>query len=124
MSITALSVFDSEITPRDITLFLSLPLQPWYLETQQLQVTRVGEALDPSHCPLAFFLKCSVSCGRGSQARYVSCRDAQDRVADESNCAYSPRPAAVSLCFTPCGEWQAGDWSPVSMPTSKQALKV
>lgn len=50
-----LSVFDSEIMPRDITLFLSLPLQPWYLETQQLQVTRVGEALDPSHCPLAFF---------------------------------------------------------------------
>lgn len=57
---------------------------------------------------------CSVSCGRGSQARYVSCRDAHDEVADESNCAHLPRPAAVSLCFSPCGEWQAGDWSPCS----------
>ncbi|XP_034372581.1 A disintegrin and metalloproteinase with thrombospondin motifs 20 isoform X1 [Arvicanthis niloticus] len=57
---------------------------------------------------------CSVSCGRGSQARYVSCRDAHDEVAEESNCAHLPRPAAVSLCFSPCGEWQAGDWSPCS----------
>ncbi|GAB1299762.1 A disintegrin and metalloproteinase with thrombospondin motifs 20 [Apodemus speciosus] len=57
---------------------------------------------------------CSVSCGRGHQARYVSCRDAHDEVADESNCAHLPRPAAASLCFSPCGEWQAGDWSPCS----------
>ncbi|KAL1763491.1 A disintegrin and metalloproteinase with thrombospondin motifs 20, partial [Sigmodon hispidus] len=58
---------------------------------------------------------CSVSCGRGTQARYVSCRDAQDGVADESHCAHLPRPAEVSLCFSPCGEWQAGNWSPCSV---------
>ncbi|XP_057647833.1 A disintegrin and metalloproteinase with thrombospondin motifs 20 [Chionomys nivalis] len=57
---------------------------------------------------------CSVSCGRGSQARYVSCRDAQDEMADESHCAHLPRPAEVTLCFSPCGEWQAGNWSPCS----------
>ncbi|KAK7817013.1 hypothetical protein U0070_014356 [Myodes glareolus] len=57
---------------------------------------------------------CSVSCGRGSQARYVSCRDAQDGMADESHCAHLPRPAEVTLCFSPCGEWQAGNWSPCS----------
>nr|XP_004668589.2 A disintegrin and metalloproteinase with thrombospondin motifs 20 isoform X2 [Jaculus jaculus] len=57
---------------------------------------------------------CSVSCGRGHQARYVSCRDALDGVADESLCAHLPRPAEVSVCERPCGEWQAGDWSPCS----------
>lgn len=70
------------------------------------------------------FLKCSVSCGRGSQARYVSCRDAQDGMADESHCAHLPRPAEVTLCFSPCGEWQAGNWSPVSMRVRKQALNI
>ncbi|EPY76961.1 a disintegrin-like and metallopeptidase (reprolysin type) with thrombospondin type 1 motif, 20, partial [Camelus ferus] len=57
---------------------------------------------------------CSVSCGRGSQARYVSCRDAHDGIADESYCAHVPRPAETSTCFSPCGEWQTGNWSPCS----------
>ncbi|XP_060047729.1 A disintegrin and metalloproteinase with thrombospondin motifs 20 isoform X2 [Erinaceus europaeus] len=57
---------------------------------------------------------CSVSCGRGSQARYVSCRDALDEIADESYCAHLPRPAETSRCFSPCGEWHTGNWSPCS----------
>ncbi|XP_006888295.1 PREDICTED: A disintegrin and metalloproteinase with thrombospondin motifs 20-like [Elephantulus edwardii] len=57
---------------------------------------------------------CSVSCGRGNQARYVSCRDVHDEIADESYCAHSPRPSEVTVCFIPCGEWQAGSWSPCS----------
>ncbi|XP_062931617.1 A disintegrin and metalloproteinase with thrombospondin motifs 20 isoform X2 [Cynocephalus volans] len=57
---------------------------------------------------------CSVSCGRGNQARYVSCRDAHDGIADESYCAHLPRPAEISVCFSPCGEWQTGNWSPCS----------
>ncbi|KAF6117232.1 ADAM metallopeptidase with thrombospondin type 1 motif 20 [Phyllostomus discolor] len=57
---------------------------------------------------------CSASCGRGNQARYVSCRDAHDGIADESYCAHSPRPAEISVCFSPCGEWQTGNWSPCS----------
>ncbi|XP_053319477.1 A disintegrin and metalloproteinase with thrombospondin motifs 20 [Spea bombifrons] len=56
--------------------------------------------------------QCSASCGSGNRARYVSCRDMFGGVADESSCAHSPRPAEVSSCFTPCGEWQSGDWSP------------
>lgn len=56
-----------------------------------------------------------MSCGRGNQARYVSCRDAYDGIADESYCAHLPRPAEISVCFNPCGEWQTGNWSPVSI---------
>uniref|UniRef100_G1NB35 ADAM metallopeptidase with thrombospondin type 1 motif 20 n=1 Tax=Meleagris gallopavo TaxID=9103 RepID=G1NB35_MELGA len=56
---------------------------------------------------------CSASCGKGDRARYVSCRDAHGGIADESFCAHLPRPAEVSSCFSPCGEWQVGNWSPV-----------
>nr|XP_046249772.1 A disintegrin and metalloproteinase with thrombospondin motifs 20 isoform X1 [Scatophagus argus] len=58
---------------------------------------------------------CSVSCGKGKRARYVSCRDAQGGVADESHCAHLPRPPESSACFSPCGQWRAGDWSPCSV---------
>ncbi|XP_056454312.1 A disintegrin and metalloproteinase with thrombospondin motifs 20 [Gadus chalcogrammus] len=58
---------------------------------------------------------CSVSCGKGRQARYVSCRDAQGGVADESYCASLPRPPEASDCFSPCGQWRAGEWSTCSL---------
>uniref|UniRef100_A0A3Q3JML9 Peptidase M12B domain-containing protein n=1 Tax=Monopterus albus TaxID=43700 RepID=A0A3Q3JML9_MONAL len=58
---------------------------------------------------------CSVSCGKGKQERYVSCRDAQGGVADESYCAHLPRPPESSACFIPCGQWGAGEWSPCSV---------
>uniref|UniRef100_A0A8C9XHK9 ADAM metallopeptidase with thrombospondin type 1 motif 20 n=1 Tax=Sander lucioperca TaxID=283035 RepID=A0A8C9XHK9_SANLU len=58
---------------------------------------------------------CSVSCGKGKRARYVSCRDAQGGVADESHCALLPRPPESSACFSPCGQWRAGEWSPCSV---------
>ncbi|XP_060513873.2 A disintegrin and metalloproteinase with thrombospondin motifs 20 isoform X1 [Panthera onca] len=72
---------------------------------------------------------CSVSCGRGNQARYVSCRDAYDGIADESYCAHLPRPAEISVCFNPCGEWQTGNWSPCSAScghgkTTRQVLCI
>ncbi|XP_015414045.1 PREDICTED: A disintegrin and metalloproteinase with thrombospondin motifs 20 [Myotis davidii] len=72
---------------------------------------------------------CSASCGRGNQARYVSCRDAHDGIADESYCAHLPRPAEISICFSPCGEWQTGDWSPCSAScghgkTNRQVLCI
>ncbi|XP_078504179.1 A disintegrin and metalloproteinase with thrombospondin motifs 20 [Lissotriton helveticus] len=58
---------------------------------------------------------CSVSCGKGTQARYVSCRDSEGGVAHETQCAHIPKPEDVSSCFTPCGEWQAGEWSHCSV---------
>ncbi|XP_031421068.1 A disintegrin and metalloproteinase with thrombospondin motifs 20 [Clupea harengus] len=57
---------------------------------------------------------CSVSCGKGKRARYVSCRDAQGGVADESYCAHLTRPPETSACFSPCGQWRAGEWSACS----------
>ncbi|XP_056137689.1 LOW QUALITY PROTEIN: A disintegrin and metalloproteinase with thrombospondin motifs 20-like [Lampris incognitus] len=61
---------------------------------------------------------CSVSCGKGKRARYVSCRDAQGGVADESYCIHLPRPPETSTCFSPCGQWRAGEWSPCSVTCS------
>uniref|UniRef100_A0A8C3P7I2 ADAM metallopeptidase with thrombospondin type 1 motif 20 n=1 Tax=Chrysemys picta bellii TaxID=8478 RepID=A0A8C3P7I2_CHRPI len=58
---------------------------------------------------------CSASCGKGNRARYVSCRDAHGGVADESFCTHLPRPAEISNCFSSCGEWQAGNWSPCTV---------
>ncbi|XP_034031983.1 A disintegrin and metalloproteinase with thrombospondin motifs 20 [Thalassophryne amazonica] len=58
---------------------------------------------------------CSVSCGKGKQERYVSCRDALGGVADESYCAHLTRPQQSSDCFSPCGQWRVGEWSPCSV---------
>ncbi|XP_048865144.1 A disintegrin and metalloproteinase with thrombospondin motifs 20 [Brienomyrus brachyistius] len=58
---------------------------------------------------------CSVSCGRGLRARYVSCRDPLGEKMDESSCAYLPRPAESTACFSPCGQWRVGEWSPCSV---------
>uniref|UniRef100_A0A673ZPK2 ADAM metallopeptidase with thrombospondin type 1 motif 20 n=1 Tax=Salmo trutta TaxID=8032 RepID=A0A673ZPK2_SALTR len=58
---------------------------------------------------------CSVSCGKGKRARYVSCRDAQGGVADESYCAQLLRPPESSACFSPCGQWRSWEWSPCSV---------
>nr|XP_033815546.1 A disintegrin and metalloproteinase with thrombospondin motifs 20 isoform X1 [Geotrypetes seraphini] len=55
---------------------------------------------------------CSVSCGKGNHARYVSCRDARGAAADDSFCSHLPRPADIANCFIGCGEWQVGEWSP------------
>ncbi|XP_032029641.1 A disintegrin and metalloproteinase with thrombospondin motifs 20 [Hylobates moloch] len=81
------------------------------LETASLSTVLIKKMAKWRH---GSWTPCSVSCGRGTQARYVSCRDALDRIADESYCAHLPRPAEIWDCFTPCGEWQAGDWSPCS----------
>lgn len=58
---------------------------------------------------------CSATCGKGTRMRYVSCRDEDGSVADESACVTLPRPVAKEECsVTPCGRWKALDWSPVS----------
>lgn len=48
--------------------------------------------------------------------RYVSCRDEQGSVADESACFHLPKPSATEVCtVTPCGQWKALEWSSVSI---------
>lgn len=59
--------------------------------------------------------QCSATCGKGTRMRYVSCREEDGSVADESACTALPRPLAEEECVgTPCGRWKALDWSPVS----------
>ncbi|XP_036992016.2 A disintegrin and metalloproteinase with thrombospondin motifs 9 isoform X1 [Artibeus jamaicensis] len=59
---------------------------------------------------------CSATCGKGTQMRYVSCRDEDGSVADERACIMLPKPVAEKECFvTPCGQWKALDWSTCSV---------
>ncbi|KYO47658.1 A disintegrin and metalloproteinase with thrombospondin motifs 4 [Alligator mississippiensis] len=82
------------------------------LWTTSLPVIQIGKVTQWRY---GSWTPCSASCGKGSQARYVSCRDAHGGVADESFCAHLPRPADISSCFSPCGDWQVGNWSPCSV---------
>ncbi|XP_008144491.2 A disintegrin and metalloproteinase with thrombospondin motifs 9 isoform X1 [Eptesicus fuscus] len=73
---------------------------------------------------------CSATCGKGTRMRYVSCREEDGSVADESACTALPRPLAEEECVgTPCGRWKALDWSPCSVTcgqgrTTRQVLCV
>ncbi|PIO37775.1 hypothetical protein AB205_0076550, partial [Aquarana catesbeiana] len=59
---------------------------------------------------------CSATCGKGTRMRYVSCRDDQGSVADESACSHLPKPSATEVCtVTPCGQWKAMEWSSCSV---------
>ncbi|KAI5158822.1 A Disintegrin And Metalloproteinase With Thrombospondin Motifs 20 [Manis pentadactyla] len=96
------------------------------IEATSLPAVPTGEMAQWRH---GSWTPCSVSCGRGTQARYVSCRDAHDEIADESCCAHSARPAEIAACFSPCGEWQTGTWSPCSAScghgkTTRQVLCI
>uniref|UniRef100_A0A7M4FG01 ADAM metallopeptidase with thrombospondin type 1 motif 9 n=1 Tax=Crocodylus porosus TaxID=8502 RepID=A0A7M4FG01_CROPO len=59
---------------------------------------------------------CSATCGKGTRMRYVSCRDDQGSVAEESACFHLPKPSATEVCsVTPCGQWKALEWSSCSV---------
>lgn len=46
--------------------------------------------------------------------RYVSCRDNQGGVADESACAHLPKPPAREVCsVVACGQWKVLEWTAV-----------
>lgn len=58
--------------------------------------------------------QCSASCGKGTRMRYVSCRDNQGGVAEESACAHLPKPPAREVCtVVACGQWKVLEWTVV-----------
>lgn len=61
--------------------------------------------------------QCSASCGKGTRMRYVSCRDNQGGVAEESACAHLPKPPAREVCsVVACGQWKVLEWTVVRQP--------
>ncbi|KAM7423138.1 hypothetical protein PAMA_010928 [Pampus argenteus] len=74
--------------------------------------------------------QCSASCGKGTRMRYVSCRDNQGGVAEESACAHLPKPPAREVCsVVACGQWKVLEWTVCSVTcgqgkTTRQVLCV
>lgn len=72
--------------------------------------------------------QCSASCGKGTRMRYVSCRDNQGGVAEESACAHLPKPPAREVCsVVACGQWKVLEWTAVRKPPgapSSSALSI
>ncbi|XP_054472137.1 A disintegrin and metalloproteinase with thrombospondin motifs 9-like [Anoplopoma fimbria] len=74
--------------------------------------------------------QCSASCGKGTRMRYVSCRDNQGGVAEESACAHLPKPPAREVCsVVACGQWKVLEWTACSVTcgqgkTTRQVLCV
>lgn len=64
--------------------------------------------------PVCSLQQCSASCGKGTRMRYVSCRDNQGGVADESACAHLSKPPAREVCsVVACGQWKVLEWTAV-----------
>ncbi|KAI1890950.1 hypothetical protein AGOR_G00158860 [Albula goreensis] len=56
--------------------------------------------------------QCSATCGKGTRMRYVSCRDNQGGVAEESACFHLPKPPAREVCIVvACGQWKVLEWT-------------
>ncbi|KAM4588255.1 A disintegrin and metalloproteinase with thrombospondin motifs 9 isoform 1-T1 [Odontesthes bonariensis] len=74
--------------------------------------------------------QCSASCGKGTRMRYVSCRDNQGGVAEESACAHLQKPPAREVCsVVACGQWKVLEWTACSVTcgqgkTTRQVLCV
>ncbi|MED6257679.1 hypothetical protein ATANTOWER_029546, partial [Ataeniobius toweri] len=74
--------------------------------------------------------QCSASCGKGTRMRYVSCRDNQGGVAEETACAHLPKPPAREVCsVVACGQWKVLEWTACSVTcgqgkTTRQVLCV
>ncbi|XP_041047780.1 A disintegrin and metalloproteinase with thrombospondin motifs 9-like isoform X1 [Carcharodon carcharias] len=59
---------------------------------------------------------CSATCGKGTKERYVSCRDLQGGVADESACSHLSKPPSREECIViPCGRWKTHEWTQCSV---------
>lgn len=49
--------------------------------------------------------------------RFVSCRDDQGGLADDSACAHLPKPPASGVCsVVACGQWKVLEWTVVRDP--------
>nr|XP_023417424.1 A disintegrin and metalloproteinase with thrombospondin motifs 9 isoform X7 [Cavia porcellus] len=91
-------------------------LSPCHSPPVAPQPRRNSHSMPRTQWRFGSWTSCSATCGKGIRMRYVSCRDEDGSVADESACASLPRPVAKEECsVTPCGQWKASDWSACSV---------
>ncbi|XP_059571400.1 A disintegrin and metalloproteinase with thrombospondin motifs 9 isoform X2 [Alligator mississippiensis] len=90
---------------------VACPLHPSHPETK-----RSSANVHRTQWRFGSWTPCSATCGKGTRMRYVSCRDDQGSVAEESACFHLPKPSATEVCsVTPCGQWKALEWSSCSV---------
>ncbi|XP_060766580.1 A disintegrin and metalloproteinase with thrombospondin motifs 9-like isoform X3 [Neoarius graeffei] len=96
---------DCEVSPCPVTH----PVSP---ETKQL-VPHPGHK---TQWRFGSWTQCSATCGKGIRMRYVSCRDTQGGVAEDSWCAHLPKPPATDVCSVlACGQWKVLEWTQCSV---------
>uniref|UniRef100_A0A672UQ41 ADAM metallopeptidase with thrombospondin type 1 motif 9 n=1 Tax=Strigops habroptila TaxID=2489341 RepID=A0A672UQ41_STRHB len=102
---------DTQVNPA----VLSPSFDSVHMEAPKLQLP-CSECQSMTQWRFGSWTPCSATCGKGTRMRYVSCRDDQGSVADESACFHLPKPSATEMCtVTPCGQWKALEWSSCSV---------
>lgn len=94
----------------------ALALGRRFVAPSRHSVSIVSNSNVPSvvHRRILLLKQCSASCGKGTRMRYVSCRDNQGGVAEESACAHLPKPPAREVCsVVACGQWKVLEWTAV-----------
>uniref|UniRef100_A0A8C1KEH8 ADAM metallopeptidase with thrombospondin type 1 motif, 9 n=1 Tax=Cyprinus carpio TaxID=7962 RepID=A0A8C1KEH8_CYPCA len=92
------------------------PFFPTIKPTRLIKTKVMSHPAHKTQWRFGSWTQCSATCGKGTRMRYVSCRDQQGGVAEESACSHLPKPPASEVCsIVACGQWKVLEWTPCSV---------